>query len=623
MRTALHGPARWLSTFIVVMALAALAARAPARRVGDGGEYIAMASNLARLSPPALSLADLVRVERRLAQLETSFGEVALRFPDLRSNDGRQDFPHFWMYPLLAAPGLAAADAFGWHPNTAFVIVNVLCVAVAWWVAWPRLGAWLTVLLLGSPLAWWVDKAHGDVFTYALLSIALACLGASGGTPPRAIAGRPDRANDEATLGLLALGLACAQNPPLAVTFPFVVLAFWMACGRSVRAIATGVLAGASLVLLPFSYYYSRLGVPTPLVGWTSRHVPSAGELGTFLWDPNIGLAWAFPAAVLATIGAVAVLARREPRALLSPVILAGPTCALALLAGFAQSVNINHGATPGVNRWTLWLVPLMLPLWMAARRMLGPSTPPAKTTARALILASAAWSLWTFAPGGPENYRTATPQALWLWQHWPALDNPPLEIFAERVSRVEPPLIPVATAGCTKALVADGRWPVPCVPQALPPICDGPGRYCYANQGSQGMTFLPVSMRDGFDVRHEGRAWPTAADASERVRTMLRAARACDARNAGAGEDGSILRGSNRVDWVFSMQCEDAAFLYVARPREGATLSLRLPRSMRLTIADVDDGRSEPRDVTIDAPWAATSLDLPAARTAVIVEMR
>ena len=41
--------------------------------------------------------------------MPVSFANATLAHPDLVGRDGRQDLPHFWLYPLLAAPLVKAA----------------------------------------------------------------------------------------------------------------------------------------------------------------------------------------------------------------------------------------------------------------------------------------------------------------------------------------------------------------------------------------------------------------------------------------------------------------------------------------------------------------------------------
>jgi hypothetical protein len=131
------------------------------RRVGDGAEYVAMALNLSRARPPALSIDEKRALGARLVATP-GFEDSPLDQP-LVGGDGRQDFPHFWLYSLLVSPLLAVGDALGLHPNRAFTVFNVTLVLL---LAWALIKDQQTLgagLLVAGPLLWWVDKAHAEV----------------------------------------------------------------------------------------------------------------------------------------------------------------------------------------------------------------------------------------------------------------------------------------------------------------------------------------------------------------------------------------------------------------------------------------------------------------------------
>ena len=97
------------------------------RHSGDAAEYLGMSNNLRQLRAPALNEAELAEA-RALFQKWGSGYDTPGAFqaiPELRGDDGRQDFLHFWFYPLLAAPGLALTDALGRHPTYAFALTNL------------------------------------------------------------------------------------------------------------------------------------------------------------------------------------------------------------------------------------------------------------------------------------------------------------------------------------------------------------------------------------------------------------------------------------------------------------------------------------------------------------------
>ena len=119
--------------------------------------------------------------------------------PELRDAAGRQDYFHFWFYSALAVPGLWLVRSVGGHPNYAFTILNLILFLAAAWVVSRHLTWWLTAASC-SPVIWWLDKAHTEVFTFSLLAIAFALM------------------REAPWWSLVALGAASTQNPPIALT---------------------------------------------------------------------------------------------------------------------------------------------------------------------------------------------------------------------------------------------------------------------------------------------------------------------------------------------------------------------------------------------------------------------
>ena len=76
-----------------ILLLVALACSSTQRRLGDGGEYLALALNLALLHPPAISDTEMRDIEQTFAGIGGTFQDVPLVNPDSRGRDGRQDLP--------------------------------------------------------------------------------------------------------------------------------------------------------------------------------------------------------------------------------------------------------------------------------------------------------------------------------------------------------------------------------------------------------------------------------------------------------------------------------------------------------------------------------------------------
>lgn len=420
-----------------------LAILSPARPVGDSREHVAMASALAHGSAPVQADGQLPR--------------------------------HSWIYSLIAAPLVRAAEAAGRNPASGFTLLNILLLAAAGALLVARISVAAAVLLTAGPILWWVDKPHPDVFTFSLITIAVALIRVA------------------PWWSIVALGVAAAQEPPILLAMPAAIAFAAVRAGVGERRVWTAAAAGLAIAALNPLYQFARRGGAARSLFEVDVHLPLARELLSTPFDPNIGIFTHAPLLTAAMLVALVLALMRSPRQVFTlthaSVLVMG---ALFVLA-FTQMTNINSGATPGPSRYGLWLLPIAIPVLEAA---------PAAASLRLLAAASLLWSIVWFAPSRPENYLRPTRLAAVLWQRWPAADNPVVEVFSERVSGSEPaPRPPLATPGCEKVLIV-GRgsgsptnWPGRCAPESAPPFCREVQVLCYANRtnGSYAFTRLPV----------------------------------------------------------------------------------------------------------------------------------
>jgi hypothetical protein len=153
-------------------------------------------------------------------------------------------------------------------------------------------------------------------------------------------------------------------------------------------------------------------------------------------------------------------------------------SCA-CLLAVFGRVGNLNHGATPGISRYGLWLIPLAIPFLRDYR--IGSVS---KWCLGVAAIAGVVWSIAFYRPSLPESYDHPSRAALWIWTHYPSVNNPVPEIFAERLLHQEDIRPIAATPGCEKVLTYNGHWPDRC-PVVLPAQCFL--GTCYANRRRDG----------------------------------------------------------------------------------------------------------------------------------------
>lgn len=440
----------WL-VFAIIVALSLLA---QPRRTGDAHQYLAMASQLAELRPPSFSPVEEADfrgwLEAQAADSGFPDGARAIRQPGL-VRDGRQEFSHFWLFPLLVSPATRLVDLLGLHPIVAFTITNAMLLGTALLACSRVFGPLATLLLLASPLVWFVGKAQVEVFTVALLTLAMAA----------AARGRWAWAG-------VAAAVAATQNLPITATIPL----FW--AGGAAALHARGLherlpgrpngatwrktlLLGAATVgiaLLHPTYYLARLGVVTPqqLNGGIAGEVPDWPRALAPLVDPDIGFFPWLPATAALAVAGYALLARAHVRGApldrnLATAALVAATIGVWFLAVFAQTTNVNSGGTVHLSRYALWLVPLALPALTVVARRVEPRRLPAALVA---ALALCAAYLGYFRPDQPENYVSHSPQAAWLIANTPDLYQPLPEIFVERTRHIDGgPRASAADPGC------------------------------------------------------------------------------------------------------------------------------------------------------------------------------
>ncbi|HET7697212.1 MAG TPA: hypothetical protein VFK57_15980 [Vicinamibacterales bacterium] len=548
-----------------------LLASSSARIVGDGAEYVAMALNFAALRGPSIAPADVDGLQRAIASLDSRFTGWDIRGSTVASRDRRRDFAHFWFYPLVAAPFVWAARLAGVSPLAAFTAVNVGVLMAALWCAVPRIGAAAAVLLFVSPVLWWIDKPHTEVFTFALLAIAFLTM------------------RDRPWWSMAASGLAATQNPPIAI------VTLLTAAGHLIgdrgayrdRRFLAGAAAGGALCVIQPLYTYLRHGTPSLLTLQNPGHAPSWAEIAAVPFDPAIGLAAHFPGLVVAVMVALPLVLRAG-----RPAVRRDEWTAAAAAAGFlfafSQATNVHHGGTPGFSRYAVWLMPLAIPLFAranerSAQRWMWP-----------IAVASGIASALLYGPSVPENAREPGPLAAYLWTRHPGWNNPLPEVFAEVSAHQDARSAPTWTRGCEKVLLmgrgTDAPFPIPCAPAAAPGECLREGALCYANRDGRRYRFVraPGSAVawSGFTFEPD-RVWPPGS--APGVRDLLEQAQWWTLNVRSGGDAALRMAHGVRVTELHG----PSRLVFILRDiRPDAEIVVRVPSGMRGTLTDASTRR-------------------------------
>jgi hypothetical protein len=482
------------------VALIALSLASTPRRVGDGGEYLVMTLQLASGRPPSVSTEELRAWRTELATLGPGFASALLDYPDLvEPTTGRQEFLHFFLYPLLVSPVMRLVTAAGMHPNWAFTLANAMMLAGALFVVARRASPAVAVAAFASPIVWWVDKAHTEVFLFAMMVVASVTVRA------------------QPSLSVIAFALAGAQNAALGATYPvFALLVVWMRRARPDRKLIVSAVCGATLVATPILYTWIRLGRLSPMAEHAALSMPDVRALAAFVFEPNIGLLPHAPAYGLALLCAVSLMLSTRLRARAAAAWWWPAVIQALLLLAWSQNPNANHGGTPALNRWTLSLLAVAVP-WIG-----DVSQVVSRRQRRALFAAACVLgvlAVWTHLPARPESYTTPLRTAAALW-HAGLVHVSPAEVFAERAHGAEPAVLPTHDGDCRVLLIAHGQSPVHCIPPAdpLPPACRA---LCFAVVSGEGTRYLPAAD-NGFVHALAPVSWPAGGPLAAGLRRLL-----------------------------------------------------------------------------------------------------
>ena len=436
----------------------ALCTGLPTCRVGDGCEYYAMFLSWAKSSRPFMTDVDWANYDAlyRTGTIRGLMPVEVLRgaFPYLVRGE-TADFVHFWFYSLCAALNYRALSLLGLPvgPQTSFLLLHweLSCIVglLAYrWFGKRGLGA-VVALVVGSPLLWFVNKAHTEFFTFAVTLGAVICF---------------LKSKNLASATFLAL--ASTQNISFA-PISALVLAFEL--GTRQRKLACSLLEGVLLIVIALAlvihpaYYFFRFGVIDPILASGAAAVGLHLE-HFYIWffDPDIGLFPNFPVAILLVTAAL-LPATREDRSDLAKrrnFVFAAVYVGISLLAQ-SSTTNLNSGATPSVARYALWYACLLFPVVLVAIRWasrLGRAWRTVLVLSAVLLCVVNATLNW---PGRPPNHLRPTQLSRFVQTHLSFLYNPPAEVFAERFGgmgeSLPRALLAVVGPDCKKVLVYTG----------------------------------------------------------------------------------------------------------------------------------------------------------------------
>lgn len=417
-----------VATLVTLVSCALL----PRVRIGDGSEYYAMFYAWADGGRPYMTdkawdsfdkLANGTAVSGYFLtkeRLKAAFKALSVR--------DTQDFNHFWLYSSLAAglaffPSFAGVDILShWW----FMLLHALLFGIFLWLAykyWGTGGVLAAILVVVfSPTIWFVNKVHTEFFTVIVVSIALLYY-----------------SKGKNIFSALFFSLAAAQNISFSV-LTLAVLVFelldYFKTKKRYSAIELIVFSIACLIsLLHPLYYFFRYGVITPQLFAGGASMGENWKYAyAWLLDPDVGLLPNWPLGAVALSLGIAHAIRKNSMPGAKTIVLMSLYVLICLYAQ-SSTVNLNSGGSPDVSRYSLWYIPMFLPMIRIIIDELGGWNRIARSAVLGLALAVGIFNIFAYNPVRPEDNRKPTKLSYLIQKYAPYAYNPPSEIFAERYS--------------------------------------------------------------------------------------------------------------------------------------------------------------------------------------------
>jgi hypothetical protein len=377
-------------------------------------------------------------------------------FPSLRLGD-TADFNHFWFYSFLAflVSKILAFTGVANTPHQSFLALHfllLLCTSITAFHLYKFRGLLAMILMtIASPILWYFDKVHTELFTYCTVLMAIIFL-----YDKRYLA------------GAFMLSIAATQNPSFAL-ISFVPFFYRLVILRDNKFSFFEVLLviGTALAVLAHPvYYFFRFGVLTPqlLAGGASL----GGNLSNFyIWliDPDLGLLTNWPIGIVLLLCGVVVRILNINQSNSSGNNIFYIFLFFLFLVNFyahSSTTNLNSGATPGIARYSLWYLPGFFPLVYYVLANFSDNYY-YRSVGVFILAALTILSVISNDPRLHEDYSTPTRFSSLIQTKASFLYNPPPEVFAERYSGVGESINSMQPRGvlgpdCAKLLIYPGE---------------------------------------------------------------------------------------------------------------------------------------------------------------------
>jgi hypothetical protein len=370
---------------------------------------------------------------QRAAQKFANYVKPRPEWSRLAGKDITADEDHFWLYSMLAAAFYWPLKLCGADVGLGFNCLHLALLYVAVVLAHRRLGpaaAWsLVILVVGSPVLWYANKAHAELYANVLGSLGAVYL----------LAGLHGRS-------AVCFALIGVQIPPFGL-IALLVLAVGVVSRGWKEAVADWklVIVAAAVLALHPAYFWLRKHTLSPMLdGQEFRFLGNLFPLrhmAAFWIDPDIGLLATWPLGLPLLIAGLVMLVRQRSRRRIEYAAFFVLSWLLLAWTCSRLTTGVGGDATVDVSRYSVWLIWLYFPILWKLLRWAGQQPRWMQRAAAIAGVALIGASAWLYQPRISEGSRRPTEFSNWLYANASGFYNPVPRIFyASRGGQVEPP---------------------------------------------------------------------------------------------------------------------------------------------------------------------------------------
>lgn len=321
---------------------------------GDGVEYVLMTESFVNHGSPDLIGSDATNYMNKLNEMGLEIhrkGEFAKAanidnerfthlyyFPSL--NNGKIYSYHFWFYSLLAVPARVILEYLQADIRLAHLATNLFLIFWGLWIILNyRKFTWgerviFSLFLIFSPLLWYIDWAHTEVYSAVLVFIGIFYY-----------------YTDRKYLTLLLVSLASLQNQTLFVLALLIFIELLIKNGFGIKNLIK-LFFSSFWIIIPLCFYYYHYNDLSLInnEGYIDVNNISLRRLWSFFFDLNQGMIIGFPLIFFLLVGLL--IKDLIGKKIKSYYMLLASILLMSLL--IMQTTNWNHGSSV-INRYTVW----------------------------------------------------------------------------------------------------------------------------------------------------------------------------------------------------------------------------------------------------------------------------